>query len=1347
MADSEIPKCYNCGEPGHLSRGCIKPWRPRDTNEQSAASTSASNANHQIVPVSGPGAIQAVERNDRDSNYRYGNGSGNYYNNNHSNNSSLTSNKDIADAVLMMREFCATFLQEKREEKERRKEEEEKRKREDEMRLLTEERESHEKAKQQRAEEREARLAMLIESKIPSKDQGYQVIIEQLADQNRVFREAVEAMKADTMKNPIIVKDIRRDVLLLREAELKRAKRKRGKEQVREEEEPAEKKTNGTLDREARLAQELLNMEMRHREEMKTMREEIERLKAAQAKALVEQTPSTSKARTYTPLSGLRTVRPEELFARSAPVGRTSTNQEKEPLGFDRLVPGKKAVVAEPGPDGQKKYIEETKRLLKTKNMPFLMKMAKDQKVKTKSNRKDDLIDALAEARAEIAYGKRRDDPPVRISEQINPDGREGRVPGLEKFMKSVTGWDKHEDAWFAEPEACVYALVSPRFRATYIGQTSRTLEERWEEHKRMAETKEEGRQHKLYRWLRKKGWREYVAIPLVNGAKNELLELEGFYIGNFCPVLNAKGRRTRHKKNRPGRRQRRAKNRQRTASDGVAPVLIESEGYKGYSIRRLLAVSGSNTIVRVGQGTRWCEDWSVVKRCYGMTEIRWRGEMTLLRRVRLREVIGSSFEVTRIVLTKNNHNHQLLIALLRIPLYRRTLYTVGFTMDRLVRLYYAVREFRQRRDRAILRGVISRAVRAKYGVSIRKRLIVRVRFEEGLSRYEVTRCCKKRVRETYESQEIAEFVCRRMKVVWTRDKTIGQLVCNHRRYARMELGEAECGCDRMEWPKDEEGHVCFRFSEVEKMDIDLKNSRNVPRPDYGNRRGLVRQVNRELSTFFGLQEVRLFSTKELEHCYKQLTGQRRGISMCEVQGIKEQTRGLVLMPMDHNMGDTMACCPIRYQEAMRTMFLENQAFVKHQEEEGVILHECKKLYVSGGYTRIAKWDNNGALGQAYVTPKHKDISRWRPICPSYGRALNVMLWSLPKLSNLNLKSTQQLVDCVMAINKNMGRTKRRGLIAASFDIKDMFSKLPHEAIIEAVEWLVERYEERGLSRVRVKTKGKGATFGKAGGKVGWVTMSFSIILKFVRYDLANTFLKAATKILQQREGIPMGKSSSAALACVLCAHCEYSFLNALGADRKLVHGCRLIDDVSVFISFQIDESESLAKAMQVMKEFEKCYDERLTLKRTDEAAGTWPFLGCKIRVSMYPPLVSCTATTANGPTLLKGGNIVFQGLQDFTSYSSMQAKKAVITGYLHRVWNHTLIKEQAGPTLLALKIEFRKRGFPGQFFDSRLAYFSQAKDGAWDDWAELLRDETDQNAEQRFLNWEWTHVPGPGVR
>ncbi|GBG43501.1 hypothetical protein CBR_g77111, partial [Chara braunii] len=411
---------------GQLSRGCIKPRRPRMENGgNSAASTLASNAERQIVLVTGPGPIQPVN-NQGDGGYGYRN-----FNNNNNNHNNLTSNREMVEAIFTMREFCLTMMQEKKEERERRKEEEERRRREEEQRQLREERERLELEKQQRADEREARFALIIKSEMASKDQSYQVIMEQLAKQNKMLREVVDGLKAGTAKNPIMIEDMRRDILLLREAELERGRRKRSKEGSGTKEPTGRQKQAEVSERELKLSEELLGMEERHREQMKVMREEIESLKAAQlTTAPTPSTPSTSRARTCTPMSGLRTVEPAELFAKTAPNPvRKTTGQKRcgrsvsdEPLGFDKLVPGKKVVVAEPGDEWRQKFLEDTRRFLRSKNVPVLAKMCKDEKLTAKSNRKEDLVEALAEARVRMAYGNREQAQPVRISEQVDPN-------------------------------------------------------------------------------------------------------------------------------------------------------------------------------------------------------------------------------------------------------------------------------------------------------------------------------------------------------------------------------------------------------------------------------------------------------------------------------------------------------------------------------------------------------------------------------------------------------------------------------------------------------------------------------------------------------------------------------------------------------------------------------------------------------------------------------------------------------------------------------------------------------------------------------------------------------------
>ncbi|GBG85152.1 hypothetical protein CBR_g39718 [Chara braunii] len=329
-----------------------------------------------------------------------------------------------------MREFCATVLHEKIEEKEKREEEEERRKQEGEQRVLGEEREKREQEKHRRTEERDARLALLIGSKLGNKDQGYQVIVEQMAEQNKLLKQATDEMKGGTVKNSMIimVEDMRRDLLLLHEVKLEHGRKKRAKEPCIDEgtdnKSPANKLQNlKTPEREARLAQKMLEMQMKYHEEMKAMRAQIKKLQVAQASQMntsALDTPSMSRGVGRTPMTRIWTVGPNELFAKTTPnpirraamisrVMRSGSDGEeiREPLGFDRLIPGKKTVVAEPGEQGRKKYVDDTKRFLRTKNVSFFTKMAKDEKVKAKSNRKEDLVDALTEARTVIAYGKR----------------------------------------------------------------------------------------------------------------------------------------------------------------------------------------------------------------------------------------------------------------------------------------------------------------------------------------------------------------------------------------------------------------------------------------------------------------------------------------------------------------------------------------------------------------------------------------------------------------------------------------------------------------------------------------------------------------------------------------------------------------------------------------------------------------------------------------------------------------------------------------------------------------------------------------------------------------------------
>ncbi|GBG69069.1 hypothetical protein CBR_g3767 [Chara braunii] len=521
---------------------------------------------------------------------------------------------------------------------------------------------------------------------------------------------------------------------------------------------------------------------------------------------------------------------------------------------------------------------------------------------------------------------------------------------------------------------------------------------------------------------------------------------------------------------------------------------------------------------------------------------------------------------------------------------------------------------FKVKRDRAVLRGIITRTIKLRFRFNVRKRLVVRIKFEETLRMYEISKCCKMKIRRTCDSATVAEFVCRRIRVVWIAARSVGQIIHNHRRMTRIGVNDCQCNCTESDKPKNEAGHVMFHFSESESIPTPLKNSKNIPVPRRNSGRALMAQLNHAFEEFFGSTNGG-FKRDELEGCHgpEHFT---EGIANEAVMNINHDLPGFVVAPIDHNQGDTLVRCPQIYGEAMDSMFVRSQGFQVMRIEEKDVIARSKERYVKEGYNKVAKWNDRGELGKAFIIPEHKDATRWWPICPSFressgrmckliGKAVNHMLWTLPKNSNFNLKRTRELLETVSNTNTKMTtRGIKRGMIGGSFDIKDMFSKLPHNVILAAVEWVTEYYESNGKNHVRVKKNGKGVTFGKAVGKVGWQTISMRTIVRFIRYDLQHTFIVAAGKVLRQIVGIPMGKSSSPAIACLLCAHYECQFLASLGYDRRLIQGCRLVDDVSIFIVVHTDKNGSLVRATKIMRRFQQCYHKDLTLVRTDEAAS-----------------------------------------------------------------------------------------------------------------------------------------------
>eukprot|EP00896_Chara_braunii_P022071 GBG79947.1 hypothetical protein CBR_g30210 [Chara braunii] len=245
------------------------------------------------------------------------------------------------------------------------------------------------------------------------------------------------------------------------------------------------------------------------------------------------------------------------------------------------------------------------------------------------------------------------------------------------------------------------------------------------------------------------------------------------------------------------------------------------------------------------------------------------------------------------------------------------------------------------------------------------------------------------------------------------------------------------------------------------------------------------------------------------------------------------------------NPGATLLICPTAYHRACKDTFGRNPSFRVIPEAEDKVLKRMRSNYEQQGLTSIARWQSGGKIGLAYVLPKDKDLQRWRPISPStcdpsrvaaarVGRAIRYMLFGLSRKEHFDLKSMDEVGERSKTIERELGKSADDAF-ARSYDIKDMFARLSHESVVEAVEWVVKYHQSKGFKGVRVSCRRKLCTMmRKIRKEEGFVTMTFEEIRREVGFELSHSFVRCTGSLLRQEMGIPMGRNSSPALACLL---------------------------------------------------------------------------------------------------------------------------------------------------------------------------------------------------------------------
>ncbi|GBG65707.1 hypothetical protein CBR_g52008 [Chara braunii] len=429
----------------------------------------------------------------------------------------------------------------------------------------------------------------------------------------------------------------------------------------------------------------------------------------------------------------------------------------------------------------------------------------------------------------------------------------------------------------------------------------------------------------------------------------------------------------------------------------------------------------------------------------------------------------------------------------------------------------------------------------------------------------------------------------------------------------------------------------------------------------------------------------------------------------------------LVVVSVDRNPGDLVVMCPSTYHHGLQIMFNLNVAYQQVYElSEKDVLKQVRMEYKKQALDKVGAWNPAARLGQAYVMPKHKDLTRWRPIAPAcmegsktagrrLARVLNFLLEKVPQAKHFNLKATAMLKQNLQMAGKRLSVFGDRSMaLMASYDIKEMFTSLPHVAIQRAVDWLLQQWESRGVYKLSLSRRGRVVTLSRKSPGPGYVTVKFSQILQMISYELENTYVMCRKMILKQVVGIPMGKNSSPSLACVLCAKHEVDFVSSLGADQRLVHGVRLVDDVTLGVACDVSDHRSVLAARYICLKFMKAYGEQLMLVRTDDGTNSWDFLG--IRVAALPgPIKFVVRPQHKNEEAGLEDPLTFRCFQDFASYSDKRAKAGMVIAALHRIKQHASNPATGDQAALSVSVELGRRGYPPALFSNALAVFARA--------------------------------------
>ncbi len=300
-----------------------------------------------------------------------------------------------------------------------------------------------------------------------------------------------------------------------------------------------------------------------------------------------------------------------------------------------------------------------------------------------------------------------------------------------------------------------------------------------------------------------------------------------------------------------------------------------------------------------------------------------------------------------------------------------------------------------------------------------------------------------------------------------------------------------------------------------------------------------------------------------------------------------------------------------------------NETYKPVVKSMSVLVNEHQDLVIKYGWEASVNKERKLELPILFATPKlHKNPYGWRFIAGSRFstiRPVNILLHKV--LGHLkrhferylkviekntgykhywSVNNSQQVVEELESIQK-------KGAISAivTCDFSTLFTKLPHQVIINCLYQLVEMcFRNSGKRYIMVKNTFCCYTDEVDSGK-DTVCLKKEEVFEIIEVILNETYVQFGGQLFKQICGVPIGGNSSSLIADLALSVMEYRYITECVKERKPVpRGVRYVDDLNVLNSKEF---------METAKDI---YSKELVLNRTNSNYLEAAFLDMEIMLS-----------------------------------------------------------------------------------------------------------------------------------